>query len=269
MRNIKLIVTIVMFLGTSLFAEMQDRWKIDLGGMFVTDFQTDMQLGKKGVPIGAKINTEDQLGLDNDTGAFRLDARYRFTDVHSMDISYFSVKSDGNKFVENEFEWNGDTLSDVQVKSYFDMDIYKVNYGYSFYHNEDIELMLTAGLHVTKLDLGLAADGNVNGEADTLVSSGSSVTAPLPVFGFKGEYTVIQDTLFLNYKVEYFYMKYDIYKGSFISSMLNLEYRFMENMGLGVGFNSNTLGVEMDDGDKKVTIENQLSGITAYLSFLF
>jgi len=269
MSRSTLTTLLLILMSTTLSAEVTDKWKINLGGMFVTNFETDMQLGKKGVPVGAKINTKDQLGLDSETGVFRLDGYYRFNDTHSIDLSYFAVQSDGHRYVDGEFEWNGDILSEVTVNSNFDMDIYKVNYGYSFYHNEDIELMLTAGLHVTAIDLGIEASGIVNGEPSQKVSSGANVTVPLPVFGFKGEYTIIPQTLFVNYRAEYFFLKFDVYKGSFVSSMLNLEYRFLENFGIGVGFNNNSILVEMEDGDKKVEVENNLAGVTTYLTYIY
>jgi len=250
-------------------AEVLDTWKIQLGGMFVNNFETDMQLGKKGFPVGAKINTKDQLGLDNDTAVFRLDGYYRFNNVHSMEFSYFSVRSEGRRYVDKEFEWNGDTLSDVLVNSYFNMDIYKLNYAYSFYHNSDIELALLAGFHITGIDLGLSAEGVVNGEEKQKRSSGANVTVPLPVFGFKGEYTIIPQTLFANVKSEYFFLKYDVYKGAFIGNAINVEYRFLDHYGLGLGFSNYTLTAEMEDSDKKVNVENRLSGVTAYLSYTY
>ena len=264
-----LVVLALLFVSSTLFAEATDKWKISLGGMFVANFETDMQMSKKGFPLGAKINTEDQLGLDSETSVFRLDGYYRFNNYHSVDFSYFSVKSDGDRFVEDTFEWNGDTLSNVAVRSHFDMDIYKINYAYSFYHNDDIELALTAGFHITGIDLGISAEGTVNEEEESKTSSGASVTVPLPVVGFKGEYTIIKDTLYASYRAEYFYLKFEDYKGSFISTMFNVEYRFLENYGVGVGFNNNVFYAEVDDSNKRIEVENTLSGAMAYVSYTY
>ncbi len=107
--------------------------------MFVTNFETDMQLNPKNLPIGVRVNTKDQLDMENDTKVFRLDGYYRFNDTHSIDFSYFSVKSDGNKKLEKTIEWDGiEYTAGTTIKSHFDMDVYKVNYGYSFYHNEKV-----------------------------------------------------------------------------------------------------------------------------------
>ena len=87
-KNKKTALLISLLCTTLLCAEVTDKWKINMGAMFVTNFETDMQISKLDVPIGAKINTKDQLGLDSDTHAFRLDGYYRFTDIHSIDFSF-------------------------------------------------------------------------------------------------------------------------------------------------------------------------------------
>lgn len=186
-----------------------------------------------------------------------------------MALSYYSVRSSGNRFVENEFEWDGDVLSDVQTSSQFNMDVYKVNYGYSFYHNADVELMLTAGLHITTLEAGLNARGNVNGVPNEYISSKGEITAPLLVFGFEGEYTIIADTLFVNYKGEYFFIEFEDFRGAFVSTILTLDYFFLDNVGIGGGLNTNKIAAEMDNGETKVNIENNLNGLYAYLKFVY
>ena len=267
---LKLLITISFLFGAALDAQVHDKWKINVGGMFVTSSETDMQLSKKGFPVGAKINTEDQLGLDNDTATFRLDGYYRFNENHAIYGSYYAVRSDGHRAVDSEFEWDGDIISaGAMVDSYFDMDIYKVNYLYSFYHNDRVELALSVGLHITSIDLGLTAHGTVNDLPSETVSSGSSVTAPLPTVGFKGEYTVIPKYLFVEYQADYFYLEFNSFKGSLVSSTLALEYHFVEHVGVGLGFDSTIIDVEMDDGDKKVEVENRLAGVLLYFTYIY
>ncbi|MDF1884502.1 hypothetical protein JHD49_11175 [Sulfurimonas sp. SAG-AH-194-C21] len=251
-------------------AEVSDKWKINVGGMFVTNFETEMNLSPKNLPIGVKINTKDQLGMENDTGVFRLDGYYRFTDTQSIDISYFSVRSDGGREITQDIEWDGDTISaGAKIQSYFDMDVYKINYAYSFYHTKKVELALTAGLHITTIDLGLGAVGVVNGTPTETYSSNSSTTIPLPVIGFKGEYTIIDKCLFVTYKTDYFFLDYDGLTGSLISSALNLEYRFVDNVGVGVGYNANRIYLKSDDGDRKLEISNDLSGAQVYFTYIY
>jgi len=260
----------LLLLSSTLTAEVKDEWKINIGGMFVTNFETEMQLTPKNLPISARINTTDQLGMNTETSVLRLDGYYRFNDVHSIDFSYFSANSDGNRVINEDIEWDGSTISaGATVTSYFDMDVYKINYGYSFYHNEKVELMLTAGLHITSIDMGLHASGVVDGNSTNSFSSANGATIPLPVVGFTGEYTIIDKVLFVSYKTDYFILDYDGVQGSLISNALNLEYRFVDHVGVGLGYNSNQIYLSAEDGDTKLEVTNNLSGVLLYLTYIY
>ena len=266
----KYVYILLLFIVLNLSGDVIDKWKINVGSMFVTNFETDMQLSPKNIPISFKINTKDQLGMKNDTNVFRLDGYYRFTDIHSISFSYFSIKSDGYLSIDKELEWDDSTISaGALVKSFFDMDVYKFNYGYSFYHNEKVELLISAGAHITTVSLGLTAEGTIDGISNQSSVSSASATLPLPVFGFKGEYTIIDKKLFVNYQTEYFFIGFDKYKGTLTTSALSLEYRFLEHVSVGLGYNTNKIIVEMDDGDKKMEIKNSLSGIMLYCSYIY
>ena len=238
--------------------------------MLVTNFETEMQLTPKNLPISARLNTKDQLGMNTETNVLRLDGYYRINNTHSVNFSYFSATSDGNKVINQDIEWDGSIISTgATIKSYFDMDVYKINYGYSFYHNEKVELMLTTGLHITSINMGLHASGVVDGNSTDSFSSANGATIPLPVVGFKGEYTIIDKVLFVSYKTDYFILNYDGVKGSLISNALNLEYRFVENIGVGLGYNSNQIYLSAEDGDTKLEVSNSLSGVLLYLTYIY
>jgi hypothetical protein len=229
-----------------------------------------MQIGKKGVPIGVKINTNDQLGLDTDSIAFRLDGFYRFNDTHSIEASYFTARSVSHKTIQKDIEWDDSIIeAGADIDSYFNMDVFKVNYGYSFYHNDDVELMLTAGLHIAKLDLGLTAQGTVDGNPGKTSTSSSTITAPLPIVGFKGEYTILPNSLFVTYKADIFYLSFGDYEGSILSNGLDLEYKVTEHIGAGMGFDSTIVNVISDDDGKKVEVENRLFGLLFYVSYTY
>jgi len=271
MKN-KILLSLLLLTST-LFAEVQDKFKINIGTMFVTDFETEMQIGPSKRALNASVNTKDQLGMTYDTNVFRLDGYYRFTNKHSVDFTYFAVKSSGTKTIDQDIpNWgeNNDTISaGASVSSYFNMDIYKLNYMYSFYHNKDVELGLTIGLHITNLDVGLNASGTISGLPSAKLVTSSELLAPLPVIGFKGEYTIIDKTLFVQYEADYFYLNYDDFEGAFISTTINLEYRFLENYGIGIGYNSNNLELAADNGNVRLDVKNTLTGGVAYFTYLY
>ncbi|HIC12105.1 MAG TPA: hypothetical protein EYO75_01780 [Sulfurimonas sp.] len=84
----------------------------------------------------------------------------------------------------------------------------------------------------------MGATGTVNNTPTNAYSSSASATIPLPVVGLKGEYTIIKDSLFVNYKADYFVLNYDGFTGSLISTALNVEYHFVEHVGVGLGCSS-------------------------------
>jgi len=268
--RLKQLIYALLFIWVNLLAEVQDLWKINVGGMHVTGFETELQWSKKGIPVGARINTKDQLGIDNSSIAFRVDGYYRFSKAHRIVATYFSVRSDGHKTARDDFEWDGDVIgAGATVDTYFNMDIFKLNYAYSFYHSERMEVSLSIGLHITKIDLGLNAVGTINDVPKENLSESLSVTAPLPVLGFQGEYVIVPNDLFINYKTYAFYLEFDNYKGSLVRSVLGLEYRFLEHVGIGLGLDTMLIDVQDDDGDTKVEAENILTGIMAYFTYTY
>ena len=264
----------LLFAFSSLFAEVDEKLKLSIGGMFVTNFSTQMQITPHAVPVSVLVDTNKNLGMEYETGVFRLDGVYRFTDVHSIDFSYYRVRSNGEKVVEREFLWGDDYTigAGANVASYFNMSIYKINYGYSFYHNEKVELLVNAGLHITRVELGLSASGNVKDKDGVLITGvykdAASGTIPLPVFGFKGEYSVNKN-LFVSYKSEYFVLNIDEYRGAFISNALTAEYRFMQYYSVGAGFSANKMALE-GKGDKvDYKVQNSLSGLVVNFSYIY
>ena len=262
----KKVVLLLFVFITLAQAEVKDKFKISLGVMKVVNFETEMQVAPKHAPVGVRINTKDQLRMKNDTSVFRLDGYYRFNETHSIDFSYFSVNSDG--FIDlGNIEFNDNEITG-NIYSYFDMDIYKINYAYSFYHNDKVELALTVGLHITAVKLGIAAYGIINGQPNSSYKSDTSVTVPLPVVGFKGEYR-INKKLFVSYKTDYLYLEFDDYKGALVTSALNFEYRFVDNFGMGVGYNVNKIRVEANGDNARADVLNTLSGAVLYFSYIY
>ena len=65
----KRIILLFLLMTTILGAQekVQDKWKVNLGSMFVTNFETEVRLTPEGIPASVNINTKDQLGMTNDT----------------------------------------------------------------------------------------------------------------------------------------------------------------------------------------------------------
>lgn len=277
MNNKKLIVAALM-LGTFLtMANMvraeeplPDKFKIAIGGYAVGRYDSTMSLTESTLGAGASISPEDTLGLDLEQTVTRVDGYYRFTPVHALTYSWYNISSAGNKTVETAFDWldeNGNPITiPVGAQAYTDLDydIFKLGYLWSFYHNDKVELAAGAGLHLTRITVGLDVE-TTSGPID---AKNVKTTVPLPVLSFGLTYHVTPKFLWF-LKSEVFAISVDDWSGTYTDSTIAMEYRAWKNVALGAGLGSNALKIIEDTGEYKFQYDNRISGLNLYVAAYF
>jgi len=199
-----------------------------------------------------------------------VDGYYRFTKEHALSYSVYSLRSQGNKTLEAEFEWldeNGDTITvpvGASVDTSLDYDIFKLGYLWSFYHTDKIEVAFGAGLHMTRIAIGLQTDTTSTG-AD---AKDTSTSLPLPVVSLGLIYSVTPKFSWY-IKSELFALKFDEWDGLYTDAQLGMEYRAFENVGLGIGLGSNALKVTRETSEEKFVFDNRITGVLIYASAYF
>jgi hypothetical protein len=147
------------------------------------------------------------------------------------------------------------------------MDIYKLNYAYSFYHNEDIELSAGLGLHMIKTASGLAGEAYLDGEPVASGRESINFLAPLPVIGFQMNYNVTDNVEVIG-SIDYFGLNIDNFSGYFTDIKFAAEYAVFDNFGIGGGVNFTVLDLQVING-YKVKISQGVSGVLLYLSYRY
>lgn len=247
-----------------------DKFRIAIGGYKITRYDSSISLTDKGVGLGVSFVPEDTLGWDTKQSVFRIDGHYRFTDSHALTYSWYRINSDGNKVLTKDIEWvdeNGNTITiptGATVRSNINYDIYKIGYLWSFYNNDKVELAAGAGVHVTRIAVGLTADTTSSGQEAKDVKT----TVPLPVLSFSMNYH-ITPRFGWNMKTEFFSLSFDDWDGVYTDSQLGMEYRLTDHTGVGVGIGSNSLKIIQDTSDYKFGYENRVTGILVYLAGYF
>jgi hypothetical protein len=242
--------------------KIPDQFRIALGGFAVVRYESLMSLTEPNLGAGISISPEDTLGLSSEQAVLRLEGYYRFTKKHAMTYSWYKISSDGSKFLEEEFEWldeNGDTITipvGAKVDSTLSYDIFKLGYLWSFHHTDKVEMAAGVGLHMTRIEIGLRSDTTTSGVDARDVDT----TLPLPVFSFAIVYHVTPKFAW-HLKQEFFALKFDKWDGNYTDSTLGVEYRFFENVGLGVALSSNSLKVTENEDDYKFQYDNRISGL--------
>lgn len=223
-----------------------EKFSVDVG-YFISNVDTDLSIGSG---LGLTVNVEDLLGLDTNNNVFRIGGSWRFTDNrrHRLDLTWFSFRRDGSKTVGRDIIFEDDEGNEItipagtQVKSFFDLDIYKAAYGYSFFQDDRMDLAFTVGLYVMPIDIGLNATGLIN------VNETARFTAPLPTLGLRMDFA-ITPKWFLRSNFEVFYVEIKEFTGTIYESGVAIEYIPWKHLGFGLGFNTFDLSIEADGED--------------------
>ena len=249
---------------------LPDKFKITLGGYSVLRYESRISLTDADVGAGISISPEDTLGVDNEQTVLRLTGYYRFTKEHALTYAWYSISSRGNKTIEEEFDWLDEDGNEItipvgaKVDSIINYEIFKVGYLWSFHHTNKVELAVGAGLHVTRVSADLQADTTSSGEEAEDVA----VTVPLPVVSFGLNYT-ITPKLSWGLKTEAFALRYGDSSGIYTDITLSMEYRVVDNIGVGFGFGSNSLNITDESSDGKFNYDNRISGLLIYTAAYF
>jgi hypothetical protein len=164
--------------------------------------------------------------------------------------------------IDKEINWQG-TIFPVgaTVDSDIEFEVYKLAYTYSIMRRENGYLGLSAGLYIADIGAHLSAEGIAENE-------GGAVTAPLPVIGLRGEYQFAEKWKF-RASGEFFSLSYEEYDGTLTDFYAGVDYQLMENMAIGVGINSVSLDVGIEDDSLNGNLDWRYDGGLVFLKFDF
>jgi len=217
------------------------------GGLFASRSATEVRFGSG---LGVEVNLEDALGMDSDTGVFRLETYWRFTKnrKHRADLSWFSLHRTADKKITDDITIKPPNEDEIliptgsEVSSKYNMDIFQLTYSYSFIQDDRLDFAGSAGLYLMPISVGLDVTGLVNEEAD------QSFTAPLPALGLRIDILVVPKWYFRG-STQVFYLEYEGYTGSLTSTRTAVEYNPWKHVGLGVGVDALRMSLEANDPD--------------------
>jgi hypothetical protein len=262
-----LLVVGAVIMGVTAWAEddpLPDRFMLRLGGYQVRDTTTIVRLDANDLPVGTYIDFHETLGGDTTATLFRMDGLYRFNERHGLGFSWYSLNLSGSKVLEKDFNWNGQDYNiGWTVDSEINFDVYKLNYEYSLFHNDEVELGASFGFHIMKTMVSIVT---VTGGTE---SASEAVTAPLPVFGLYADYHFTpRFSAYYNY--QFFFVNYeDKVKGGLQDFILGLEYRLFRNIALGVAYNRFALHLEARGDTSTLYLDTGWNGGMLYGTVYF
>ncbi len=267
---VAVIITLGMATGSAIAAEDEapgvafpDKYMIRLGTYIVDGSDTKFSVSSNKIGLGTVIDYQRDLGGESRDTIPRIDAYYRFNDRHRIDFTSFSIDRKGSRTlaiditIDDQHYFKEETInSDIKYA------LYKLGYGYSFYHSPKVELTFTAGLNITSYDLSFS--DTTGGKAEA-----AGFTAPLPMFGLRMGYAITPkwSVQFVN---EAFFIEIeDSLKGSLVGYELNTEYRLFKHFSIGAGLARFSTDVEVNDDDWKGQVSDSYRGYTLFGTLYF
>jgi hypothetical protein len=244
--------------------------EVSLGGFGVLS-SSDVRIGTNVAGAGIDIDVEEALGVDSTVTSARLAALYRLGEKrrHRLGLSWFAFRRDGTFVAQEDFN-EGDIIISAgdTVNTVYNTDIFKFDYGYSFFMDERFNLAVSAGLFVMPIELGISA--SPGGE-----TTQTDITAPLPVVGFGFDFAVSPKWI-LKQSFELFYLEIGDYRGGIFDSRFLVEWNVWEHWGFGAGLDTTRFVVEATSQDEDVpgvdfigSIKMSYFGLMLYAKYRF
>jgi len=252
---------------------LNKRFMIGAGGFF-PDIDSKIRLDAESLDLGTELDFEDQLGLEDSQNTFWLTSRWRISRRNNLEFEWVQLNREA--FVAattREYQVGDSTLqAGGRIDTLFDIDLFRLTYGYSLIRNEETELQLQAGVHIADLEaqLRLAGAISVNGQVftESIAGEGGDVTAPLPHLGGNFAYA-FSDKFAVYLHVIGFALEVDDIKGSIVEAGGTLQYNFTDAFGVGAGIRYFNVDVEAQDEELRGEFEFNYLGPVLFANFSF
>lgn len=244
-----------------------DRYWLSATGMFSsvrTSARIDASSG-----IGTEISLERDIGLNKHRTLPSVLGGLRLSEHWRLEAEYLPLHRSGSAVINRPIKI-GDTTYAVnsRLSGSLDSDTYRVGVGYSFVRNDDAELGVSIGAHVTRFDETFSGTGTVNNTAGVAVAENHAVTAPLPTIGVFGSY-VLSPVFSINGRADYLSIKIKDIRGKLIDSQIGVTARIIKNVGIGGGYRYVEYDVTAEKGNFRGELNYKFHGPVVYAELAF
>lgn len=210
-------------------------------GAFITDRQSSTRFDSDSGD-GTDIDMEDDLGLESSTNVGRFGGYVWLGRRHRLDAAYFDLSRSASIPINETIDFGDETFQiNTVLNTESDLTIIKADYTFAVLAKDRGWLGLTAGLYIA--ETGFALSQPTLGRAES-----EDVTAPLPLFGLRGDYA-ITDRITLRGATQWFGYSTDKLDGRLTDLYVGADYGFGERMALGLAYNRVSMNIGAEDTD--------------------
>jgi hypothetical protein len=243
-----------------------------VGGMYANQ-DTQLQLSGDRL-LGVSVDLEDFFGLENElTQVAQFTAQGRFKEKHRIGAQYYAFNRSADSTLKED--WSGDDIeasAGASADTTFNIAVTDITYSYSFIRDSKHELAGTIGLFWMDIDIGIDLQGQLEIKGETSsggsAEAGAKLAAPLPVFGLSYDYAINPKWL-VGGSFKYFTLRTSKIDGSLVMLSANTRYYFWDHFEVGGGFSVFDLGVKVDTGDARGSVDWSFWGPQFFLGARF
>jgi hypothetical protein len=240
------------------------RHEAAIGG-YVADLSSSVQVNTD-AGVGANVDIEELLGLENTLTQLRLGVSFHLADRHRLTVSATDISRHASKSLTADVDFDGETYPiGTVVDSELNIRLFNLVYGYSVVWDDRVNLAVTFGIHTLRTQVGI--------ESASVGAESEEFTLPIPLPGFRMDVALAKD-LYLRQNFEFLWLRFDNFEGLMAEVNIGLEWAAFEHVGFGVAYNHMRINLEMEDSnfpavDFEGRFEFDFSGFMIYTVVYF
>ncbi len=247
---------------------LDDKFSFRLGAIY-NDIDGTVTVARAPLPV-TPVDIEKALGIDSNQTSPWLALRWRFRERWSLNFRFDRWDQSGGGIVGDSFNLDGQPYPvGAFIETDLRADAYILDVSYNLWQSNNYEAGIGLGLHA--FDIEISAEGGIiiGDIEEDFDPTNESLIAPVPNLRLYGTYAFNEKTSFTA-NAGWLSLTYEDYEGSFLYIRGEVEYRFSERWGAGLGAQYTDIDVEHDSGDGDFEeMDVNFTGVTAYVSYSF
>jgi len=252
---------------------LNERFVIDLGGFVVTSKISGSLLGSANT-TDQQIDFDKQFGTDAAQTRWRGELLWRITPTQHLRFSYFDNDVQRSRTIDQDLPWGDYTFkAGGQVAAETKFRVYELDYEFAFLRRPTYEIVALAGIHLDDLTLKLSGEASLTvdtpsgpvEQAAAFTSRSNSIPAPLPVFGFRGDWAA-SPHVYLDASAEIFSISYQGINGNWSDLRGGATWMFSKHFGAGIGYDRFATHADVGKGSFNGRLNFGYQGLLLYLT---
>ena len=274
MRFLVSAVIAVLITGASAHGQEQeephpylsDTFFLDVG-LFMPERKIELSVdGPLGSVAGEDIDFDESFGLSKRDDLFAMNFGWRFGEKWELGAQYFESDGQRQKALEEDIEWGEFVFgAGTGVTAGIDFRLFRTFFGRNFDSADHHDFGVGLGLHYMEIGAFIEGLAILNGQQAGFRREAVSAKAPLPNVGV-WYVRSRSDRWAMRLRFDWFGAKIDDYDGELINLGAGLNYRLLDNVGVGLSYNYFELDIGVNKRGWRGEVKTIYDGLFVHAS---